>query len=224
MKLVHPDYSFQLEFEEGRAIELIIENPSVFTSFINELLLQLEGEEGRFVLSHEYDVIEVNQKLECIINPFDLDVNKKKIINKLYALIKQEVIMSELMVEMGEAYHKFIEIINKIEGNVDYPLSYRDDIDINNFLKFMDVKLQLDEGSVLEKIVDYTKILHELMRYDIIVLVNIQSYLSHKELEELLKYAFYEEIHFLFIESIDRGNINDNIKKVIIDKDLCEIF
>ena len=224
MKLVHPDYSFQLEFIEGRAIELVIENPKVFTGFINELLFQLEGEEGRFVLSHEYDVIEISQKLECIINPFDLDANKKKIINKLYALIKQEVIMSELMVEMGEVYHKFIEIINKIEGTVDYPLSYREDVDINNFLKFMDVKLQIDEGSVLEKIVDYTKILHQLMRYDIIVLVNIQSYLSHKELEELLKYACYEEIHFLFIESIDRGNTNDNIKKVIIDKDLCEIF
>ena len=224
MKLVHPEYSFQLEFIEGGAIELIIENPKAFTGFINELLFQLEGEEGRFVLSHEYDVIEINQRLECIINPFDLDANKKKIINKLYTLIKQEIIMSELMVEIGEAYHKFIEIINNIEGTVDYPLYYREDIDINNFLKFMDVKLQIDEGSVLEKIVDYIKILHELMRYDIIVLVNIQSYLSHKELEGLLKHACYEEIHFLFIESMDRGNTNDNIKKVIIDKDLCEIF
>lgn len=224
MKLVHPEYTFQIEFIEGQATELIIEEPHMFSSFMFELLQQLEGEYGRFVLSHENDLIKLEKQIECIINPFALDINQKKIITKLYNVIKQEVMCSELMIELSESHSALIELMNKIEEQIDYPLCFKDEFDIVSLLKYMDVKLIDMTGDLVEQLIDYSKLLYQLLKQDIIILVNIQSYLSEEEIEALLKHSAYEKIHFLFIENMDRGLVRSGIRKIIIDKDRCEIF
>lgn len=43
MKLVHPDYTFQIEFQEGFVQKLILESPSVMSDFIVDFRKQLEG-------------------------------------------------------------------------------------------------------------------------------------------------------------------------------------
>ena len=59
MKLVHQDYSFQIEFEENVVQKLIIESPHILSSFLVELKRQINGKEGKWVLSHEGEVLEI---------------------------------------------------------------------------------------------------------------------------------------------------------------------
>lgn len=224
MKLVHPEYSFQIEFVEGKATELIIENPHVFTQFVQELLWQLDDNEGRFVLSHNNELLKLNQQMDCIINPFEIDINQKKMITKLYNIIKQEVINSELMYELAEAHHPLVKMLNAIQQRVDYPLTFKEEFDILSLVKYMDVKLVNEKGELIEQIIDYSKILYQLLKQDIIILINIQSYLSEQEIQLLLKHSIYEKIHFLFIENVDREIIRENVRKIIIDSDRCEIY
>lgn len=224
MKLVHPDYSFQIEFTEGNATELIIEEPHLFSDFIYELIQQLDGNEGRFVLAHENELIKLSQRIDCVINPFGLDINQKKVINKLYQLIKEEVMCSELMIQLGDAYGVLVDMMNRIQEYIDYPLSFKDEVDVVALLKYMDVKLVNIEGDLVEQIIDYSKFLHQLLRQDIMILVNIQSYLQEQEIQALLKHSAYEKVHFLFIENVDRELIREGIRRIVVDKDRCEIF
>ena len=50
MKLVHPDFEFHIELPKEEIIHLIIENPSCFYKYSQELMKQIQGEEGKFVL------------------------------------------------------------------------------------------------------------------------------------------------------------------------------
>ena len=53
MKLVNPNLCLDISIDENEVNELVIENPAVFSDFVRELLLQVDGTEGDFVLSEE---------------------------------------------------------------------------------------------------------------------------------------------------------------------------
>ena len=54
-------------------------------------------------------------------------------------------------------------------------------------------------------------------------MVNIQSYITEKQLEELWKTADYCEFSLILIENRQRG-FSKTRNQYIIDKDYCEIF
>ena len=76
--------------------------------------------------------------------------------------------------------------------------------------------------SFSEKIIQYMKIMSELMGKKLLVFVNIRSDLEKDQIQELMKNAVYNEIALLFIENIQRDFSKDK-KYYIIDKDVCEI-
>lgn len=75
--------------------------------------------------------------------------------------------------------------------------------------------------SFSEKIIQYMKIMSELMGKKLLVFVNIRSDLEKDQIQELMKNAVYNEIALLFIENIQRDFSKDK-KYYIIDKDGCE--
>ena len=55
-----------------------------------------------------------------------------------------------------------------------------------------------------------------------IVFINLSSVLNSEEINEIIKQLNYQQINILMIESQDKYQLNKT-KKIIIDKDLCEI-
>ena len=50
MKLVHPEYTFQIRFQEGTVQKLVVESPAVLSEFVVDFKMQLAGKEGKWVL------------------------------------------------------------------------------------------------------------------------------------------------------------------------------
>ena len=63
--------------------------------------------------------------------------------------------------------------------------------------------------SFSEKIIQYMKIMSELMGKKLLVFVNIRSDLEKDQIQELMKNALYNEIALLFIENIQRDFSKD---------------
>ena len=53
MKLVNSKYNLDIEFEENISNTLVLENKQHMIDVIQNLILQLKGDEGDFVLSAE---------------------------------------------------------------------------------------------------------------------------------------------------------------------------
>ena len=53
MKFMHPDFAAPFSFEGGGVCAYVFENPAYFRRMTGELIDQLEGERGAFVLSGE---------------------------------------------------------------------------------------------------------------------------------------------------------------------------
>lgn len=63
MKLVHPDFEFQVVFMENTISELVFENPGYMGKYIWELYGQTNAKEGSFVLSDKGEILDIGSLL-----------------------------------------------------------------------------------------------------------------------------------------------------------------
>ena len=78
MKLVNSKYNLRIEWEENKSTTLIVENKDNMLNIINNLINQLSGQEGDFVLSDEVKV-KWEKQVDFVLEPFTINFNNKKI-------------------------------------------------------------------------------------------------------------------------------------------------
>lgn len=221
MKVYIPQIDAEIPFLENIAQVLIIEKRELYSDILMSFWKQCNGAEGKIILSEDDKFLQLNKKSIFIINPFELDCNEKKIINSLYKEL-ETIISEKFALEFLEQKGSNVSLIEKISEESPYPLEYNMDIGIIDYLKLYNVKLQIDEGTLLEKIIDYIRTYHRICGITLFIFANLKLYLSETELHDLYEFMFYEKVFSLDLEGF---YFNKDKKEhcIIIDKDLCII-
>ncbi|MBP2629425.1 MAG: CRISPR-associated Csn2 [Firmicutes bacterium] len=223
MKLVHSQMEKQFVFHENIIELLIIENPSLFTEFIRELFQQSMGEEGRFVLSENDKILSCKDKVEVILNPLNLDINDKRILNRLYGKIKELSVDEDFYTMTMERLFNTQQYVEHLLEQLDFDVRCQEVVDIVPLLKVFNVQLVENDAHLLEKILDYLLVSFELLGKEVFVFVNIKSYLSTAEIKDFYRFVFYQKLKILLIENRQYESIEtENV--CVVDQDLCEIF
>lgn len=84
MKLIHTELAGEILKERKAFSEWIIESPELFSGYLQEIYGQCAKREGRFVLSDGDKEVELTKVVEIITDPFAVDLNGRKILNRLY--------------------------------------------------------------------------------------------------------------------------------------------
>ncbi len=224
MKIVHPLLEIPVILEENIINTIVVENQTAFSMMIGELVNQTKDKEGQFVLSDGLKQLSIASSCELILEPFSLDLNQRKIISRLYSRLKDTTVESDFYVSTRELVSHIISYTDKITQTVDYPLEYSSDIDMASVFKLVDLRLEENHETLLEKILNYLSVVQEFINISVFVFVNIKSFLLDKDLQELFKAASYKKYKILLFESISREKFCDAEKIYIIDSDLCSIY
>ena len=72
MKLVHINLNEGILVDAINCTEWVIESPEYFSEYVMELAGQVEGKEGRFVLSDNEKEVDISKNVELIFNIFAL--------------------------------------------------------------------------------------------------------------------------------------------------------
>lgn len=223
MRLVHFDLTEAILDETSNFTEWILESPEIFSEYVQELNNQIAGEEGRFVLSENEKELDLEKKAELIINPFGVDVNSRKILNKLYTELSELSKTEQMYTKTVELFQNMQEYMFELEQCTDYILEFDHDLDMIALLKAMNIRYENKEVNQLERLIQYIKILSSAAGIRLFIFVNIRSYLSEEQMQEIVKELCYQEVHALFIENQQRSCMKGG-RQYIIDKDRCEIF
>lgn len=221
MRITNPKYNLIIEMEENRTDVLIVENPRSMVEIVGGLQKQCDGEEGDFVVSENNEIIKLEKNMCIVVNPFKVDFNDRKILNKLYSELK--IIGNEYYFEKEEINAKIIQLLDSISTNINYNnIAFNLELEWETLFKLYSIKLEQNTDTFLEKIIEYIKILSGLCSIRILCMINIKDFLQEEELKRLYEMAFYNKIQLLLIESKETKSI-DNENIYIIDKDRCLI-
>ncbi|RGS41326.1 type II-A CRISPR-associated protein Csn2 [Roseburia hominis] len=221
MKLVHVNMERKL-LDDNVVTEWVIEAPEEFTRYVQELYMQCEGAAGDFVLSDGEKELGIAKNVEFLDSVLDLDVNERKILGKLYADLEQLAYSEKFVVRTQEMIQYLRTYIFELEQETDFMLDVDDGVDMSAIFKGNGVKLETVETGILEKIVHYIKVVRLLLKKQVFVFVNVRSYLTVRQVEQLIKEAAYQEVQILLIENVMRDCVNSE-RRCIIDSDKCEI-
>ena len=220
MRLVNSRLGLDIELKENTISVLIIENKKEMRYAVESLYNQCNGLEGDFILSDD-KVLKMDKCSQIIMNPFSVDFNSKKIINALYSEMSE--VANLYVEEKGELNKRIIELMDRILLSMSYSgIEYNIDFAWNEIFKLYGVKLEEQYSGLLEKTIEYIKVLSKLCRIRVLILVNYKAYFTVEELQEIYSQAQYNKVYIFMIESNEEKRIGgENV--YIIDKDRCFI-
>ncbi len=221
MRLTHIELGLNMDINENTINVLVVEHPSTFRLAIEEILKQIEGRDGLFVLSNGNENLPISKHVEMVLNPFQLDFNSRKIQNKLFQLVKTDI-EENLVVELCELNVKILGFLEKALRNQPYSVEYNYELDVQSLMKTYHVGFREEELEFIEKLIEFIRIQAYLMRTSLLIFVNLKSFLSEIELIQLYKFAFYCKMNIVLLESSSKNRI-DSESTTIIDEDRCVI-
>ena len=161
---------------------------------------------------------------ELIIDPFDLDINNKKLQSALYEKLEMEINSSERLFSWNNLCSTMEREIESFLDSMEYHIAYSNNITIKDFLKLMKVHFEEEGIDFFEKLLDYMRLEQEILKVKLFVLVNIKGFLSVDQLYFLYQQSCYEKIQLLMIENhLDNKKRIGGENLIIIDDDGCVI-
>lgn len=222
MRIINELCGIELNFEEDKVNVLVIEKQELMSIVVNDFWNQSNGGEGEFIIADNDNILNPNKILECIINPFSVDVNDKKILTAIYKQLTDDANL-DYQEELLELNSRIVHTIDNLLEAEQYAFSLNLDLDVNGLLKLYNVKLDYEEERLIEKLINYIKLVHAICKKQIIVLVNMKTFFSSEEIEYLYEVSFYEKINLIMLETCSSEFISGE-KITIIDSDNCFIM
>ena len=224
MKIINNNWQRQIVLEDNLIHTIVFENKKYYRESILELIRQHKGYEGNFILSNNNKEVSFDKNSYFISDLFNIDINNKKIISKVYGELLKNVV--DDIVEYNKITSYIREYFETLVFNNNLDLEYNDEIEANSLLKLGDFKIQIGESNYLEKLIKFLKVLVELCNIKVIFIIGLYRVFSVKEVEKIYKEVCLNKINIINIESEQQ-----NIKKsdcynelvYIFDKDNCEI-
>lgn len=221
MRLTHEQYDFVFNWDQKNINSLICENQKSFYNIVGEILCK---ENEKFLnLSENDKIIDFNDSVDIILSPFSYELNNKKFIDKLMFKIREEIFNTELYNDFLELNKKIKEFFKKISLNCDFDIEQNIDVDPKSIIKYMNIRLILDNEDPIENLLTYMEYNTKLLQTKLFVFINFKQYFFEDKIFELCKSIEYNKYNVLFIDNKVYNKYSGEYV-YIIDKDNCGIF
>ncbi len=220
MKLVNAKYGLSLELHENEANVLVVENPAALAELLQGLREATLTGESDWVLSSD-KILPLEKKAVLIMDPWSVDINGKTVRTKLlrYLIdVAQEAHYDEFLQLRGD----IVRYMEKIAESSSYTLSYREDFENTDILKWVEVGIDTDAETFEERLTEYLKLLGSLCGIQVVFFWGLHDIVGRSELQSLYQEAFYRKICLVLLESHQTERLEQE-KMTIIDKDCCVI-
>ena len=222
MMIAYPAADICCELNEDKTLTITIENQHIFYDIITDIQSQLEGNNGEFTISENYQPLDMRKNTELITQFVPFTVNQRELVSKLHTVLKKKAVDETLYQSTQEIISNISEYLYKLTEEQDMELTITVPEEISGILKAFDLRFDDNELSLSEKILEYIISSSELKGKTLFITVNLRSYLTDTQTEQLFQSLLLKKIQLICIESSEHERLK-NEKVIIIDKDMCTI-
>lgn len=207
MKLKINGFENEIVFAQENINILEIKDSQCFSHIIEILNEKINGFDSDeiFLLDESENELNMSKEMYMVFDLFNIDYNSKKIINKIYEIISDNIAKNQDY-EIENMTTKLRNYIIQEINELPFEFEMKSELDIPEILKLYNLKIDSSNyTTILERVELLIDIISTLGIARILVIPNLKTYLTEKELVELYKYALYNNVKLLLIE---RNNIN----------------
>lgn len=212
-----------IDFTDQQINTLVLENSGLMRDIVENMVSQVSGKEGKFVLSNGLKELSLEKNAAIVIDFFSMSLNDRKVLTKLYDRLAELSVNEDFYLKTNEIRTRLEEYISDLLFESDLAVTYDGDFKVQDLFKLLGVKFEENTNGLLEKILAYIELCSGFLGLKLIVFVNLGSYLLREELEKLYEQVKYYGINLLLIEHSLTRDFLPQERVFVVDKDLCEI-
>ncbi len=222
MMIAYYSADIACELKEYTVMTLIIENQKVFSDIVSDINNQLEGYSGEFVLSEDFSPLDMRKHAELVTGFIPFELNRKELLNKIYSSLKAKAVDANYYQKTQELTAYISKYLFELTTDEEQGLIAEIPEDIGSILKAFNVKIDDDKLTLAEKILEYMTTVNRYKGERVFFLVNLRSYLTDKQAEELFESVVLKKIKLVCIENKEYKRLRYE-NAIIIDEDMCVI-
>lgn len=221
MKLMIPFFSAPIRFEENILNTIVIEEQKLFRNVISDIRCQINRSEGDIVFSINDTPVEMAGNVEIITEFLELDLNCKNLITKVQSILERTALDEQHYMETQEILSNIENYIRKLAFLCPFDVECGK-LTAASLLKMSGIRFAAEYRSPMEKLLDYMSLVRELEKDKLFVFVNMRSWFTNKEMFLFVQTVFSHKYRILLIDNCEYPRLEAE-KRIIIDRDLCEI-
>lgn len=211
-----------IEFD-GKILTLEIENPNMLAKFIKDIR-DGNNDDTEIAFEHRGKLLD-KKYIELIIDFHALSLFNKNLVSKIFNKIENDFKTDYYkFIKFNEFANEFKENFIALLDDLDIETTVTDDYELKNALNFIEFKPENFDDSLVDKIMQYINIITETNIYKLLCFVNLKAYLDTKSIDSIFKYSLYKKLPIILIEYHHDNIVIENEIKLLIDKDLCDMF
>ena len=215
----------KINFKEEKISILEIYDKKLFRNFISEINEQCNGEaeeNNNIVLMEDSKRLKINKTIYLLTDLFNIEFNARKIINKIYSLISQNI-KNRQDDELEKIILQLRKYLTEEINEIPFEFNMNSEIDIIELLKVFEVKIDTTcYTTIVEKVEFMIDLISNLKIAEILVIPNLKTYLNAEELVEIYKYSIYNNVKLLIVENNKSNKTLIYEQKNIIDETFDE--
>ena len=210
--------------ENGKIMTLEIENKHLLFRLLKNFTDIGSGDFIDEIKAFDDDNKEINisNKILVLSDFFNFNLDTKKYLNQINKIIINNIKDSSDNTLLS-LYQKLLYKYNKVIKETELPIVINNEINVESLVKMIKLKLNLS-SNLLDNLLSLIDLENIAKANKFLIFVNLKLYLTEKELEELYKYAIYNEVKLMLIDSKNYGCKTIFENKLIIDNNLVEFM
>ena len=221
MRVYSPLFTVQPVFCEGEPFLLVLENPTVFRLFLEDLHRQIAGEAGKTDLSYDDVPVSLAKNAEILEMFTPFDINTKTLLSRIAATMEKAAADERHLMRTAE----ILAAVERYLAELCFDLPFRAEcrkLSAASLIKAASVSVAEEHEEPLDEILSYFSLVRELEGDRLFITVNLRSYFEEEPLLRFLHTARSRQFRLLMLENWDRG-VLPGIRQLIVDRDRCEI-
>lgn len=221
MTFYTPEISTYFETDIPYVNTVILENQSQYVRIVSDIVNQINGCDGKSIISSNKKIVAFDKYCELLDQFLPFEINRKSLITKIIGELEKNAISPE-------HYEQTMRLVSDLERFLN-ELSFQMPCDIvfpklliSNLLKAAGPEIRDAYEQLSEKILDYMELVGEFERNKLFFTVNLRCFMTDEETTLFMQSVISHGYHLIMLENHEYPKCQWE-KRLIVDKDLCEI-
>lgn len=213
-----------VDWPEGKVPVIVIEPKEFFRHLVKDLSNQSDGDVGPFVLSDNWEPVDISKNMMVITDPLMSSINDKKLQTALQRWLSRQAVNEHNFVSTREILHQVQTWAMIICEESEEALTMESEPDVTQLLKMCNIRFEEEDDNLPDLLLKKMRVVQSYLGISCFAFVGLKECLTREELLELYRIARYRNINIMLLESIQPEIIHDVETLWLIDQDYCEIF
>ena len=225
MKLVFSGFENPLELEAGETSVLQVENGALFARVVSSL----KSGCGRYALEpysfwDEEREVAPKDALMFVSDPLSLPWDDRTFLSAVVKQIEREFLEDEdLRMEVEEAEGALRQKLELLDMGFNADIGFALEWDLKRYLRFLGFGIAFqEEKTFLDNLLNFLSYALDAGCKKVICLVNLKTFLTKNELEQLYEHIFFLKLKVLLLENKCDDSLYEHERKMAIDLQFLE--